>query len=425
VRAVRPLRFRPGTGPAALALALVLTVGGRAEAQPTAEVFHYWTSGGESKAMAVLKRDFEVAGGLWIDSPVAGGGGDAAAAVLRLRLLAGDPPNAVQLKGQNIREWASEGVLVPLDDLATTGGWDDRLPPVLRDVVKYQGHYVAVPVNIHRVNWLWANPKVLARVGVAVPGTWDEFNAAATKLAAAGVIPLAHGGDPWQDAMLFETVAVGIGGAEFYRKALIEHDEPTLRSGTMRRVFDEMRTLSGFVDPNYPGRDWSAATSMVMDGRAAFQINGDWVKGEFLAAGKEPVRDFLCAPAPGEPGYVLNSDSFVMFRSSGADRAEGQKLLAGLLFGPRFQETFNLYKGSIPARLDTPMERFDSCSLRSRRDLEASMADSSLVLSVSNEMALDGATRGAILDVVTEHFNSAMPSAEAMDRLVAAIRLVE
>ena len=30
---------------------------------------------------------------------------------------------------------------------------------------------MAVPVNIHRVDWLWANPQVLAKVGVAPPNS--------------------------------------------------------------------------------------------------------------------------------------------------------------------------------------------------------------------------------------------------------------
>lgn len=416
-----PTRYNRSLGTALGLFALLLT--GSAAAQPTAEVFHYWTSGGESKAAAVLKRDFETAGGVWIDSPVAGGGGDAAAAVLRLRLLAGDPPTVVQLKGQNIRDWASEGVLVPLDGPANAGGWSERLPAAIKDVVTYRGHFVAVPVNIHRVNWLWANPAVLAKAGISLPDTWEAFDAAAAKLSAAGIIPLAHGSTPWQDASLFEAAVLGIGGSAFYRSALIDHDETALRSETMRRVFERMRILSRDVDPGSPGRDWSAATAMVMEGKAAFQIMGDWAKGEFLAAGKEPGRDFLCAPTPGLPGYILNSDSFVMFKSDDPDRAEGQRLLADLLFGARFQETFNLYKGSIPARLDTPLDRFDACALASRHDLEASMAGDSLVPSLANEMVGDGAVRGAILDVVTEHFNTTMSPEEAMDRLVAAMRL--
>ena len=58
----------------------------------------------------------------------------------------------------------------------------------------------------------------------------------------------------------------------------------------------------------FSGRDWNLATSMVMNGEAAFQIMGDWAKGEFLAGGKVPGEDFLCAPAPGN-AFILNTDS--------------------------------------------------------------------------------------------------------------------
>lgn len=74
-----------------------------AHAEPTAEVLHWWTSGGEAKAVAALKEDFEAKGGKWVDSPVAGGGGDAAMTVLRSRVLSGDAPAAVQLKVRRSR----------------------------------------------------------------------------------------------------------------------------------------------------------------------------------------------------------------------------------------------------------------------------------------------------------------------------------
>ena len=48
-----------------------------------------------------------------------------------------------------------------------------------------------------------------------MPRTWDEFNETAEKLKAKGIIPLAHGGQAWQDATVFEAVALGIGGRTF------------------------------------------------------------------------------------------------------------------------------------------------------------------------------------------------------------------
>ncbi|MBO6804126.1 MAG: carbohydrate ABC transporter substrate-binding protein, partial [Thalassospira sp.] len=246
-----------------------------AHAEPTAEVLHWWTSGGEAKAVASLKEDFEANGGTWVDSPVAGGAGDAAMTVLRSRVLSGDAPAAVQLKGPAIQEWAEQGALADLNDVAAAEGWDDVIPAAIQDVMKYEGDYVAVPVNVHRVDWIWANPTLLAKVGAdSAPTTWDEFNALADKLQAAGITPVAHGGQPWQDATVFETVVLGLGGPEFFQSALVDLDEDALNSDTMKAVFDQMRKIRGYVDADFPGRDWNLATAMVMNGEAAMQIMG-------------------------------------------------------------------------------------------------------------------------------------------------------
>ena len=397
-----------------------------AHAEPTAEVLHWWTSGGEAKAVAALKEDFEAKGGKWVDSPVAGGAGDAAMTVLRSRVLSGDAPAAVQLKGPAIQEWAEEGALADLNDVAAAENWDDVIPAAIQDVMKYEGDYVAVPVNIHRVDWIWANPTLLAKVGAdTVPTTWDEFNALADKLQAAGITPVAHGGQPWQDATIFETVVLGLGGPEFYQEALVDLDDDALNSDTMKAVFDQMRKIRGYVDADFPGRDWNLATAMVMNGDAAMQIMGDWAKGEFLAAGKIPGKDFLCAPTPSENGYLFNTDSFAMFNVSGDDKIAGQKLLAELIVGEKFQETFNLLKGSIPARLGVPMDKFDDCAKKSEADLKSAQDAGGFLPSMAHGMALRGHLSGAIVDVVTAHFNSDMTSDEAVSRLVEAVELAK
>ena len=405
----------------ALAVAAFAGVAAPLQAQGTVEVLHWWTSGGEAKAVGELKSAFEAEGGTWIDSPIAGGGGDAAMTALRARVVAGNPPTAVQLKGPGILEWAREGALRDVQEVAEAETWDDVLPTVLADIMKYDGAYVAAPVNIHRVDWIWANPEALEQAGVEeMPTTWEAFNAAAEKLQAAGIVPLAHGGQPWQDATVFETIVLSK-GADFYRAALVELDDAALRSDTMVEVFDQLRTLRGFVDPGFPGRDWNLATAMVIRGEAGFQIMGDWAKGEFLAAGKVPGVDFLCMPTPGD-GYIMNADSFTFFNVSGEENIEGQKMLASRIMSPGFQETFNLAKGSIPARSDVPLDAFDACAQASHDDLLAATAAGTLVPSMAHEMAVSRSIRGEFLDVVTEFFNSDMASDVAAERLADAIR---
>ena len=390
-------------------------------AGPEAEVLHWWTSGGEAKSVAVLQEEFASKGGTWTDMPVAGGGGDAAMTALRARVLSGNAPTAVQLKGPAIQEWYEEGVLADISSVAQANGWADVLPASIAGHMKCEGTWCAAPVNVHRIDWIWANAAILEANGIAMPSTWAEFNAAAEKLQAAGITPLAHGGQAWQDATVFEAVALGVGGAEFFQKAFVELDEATLTSDTMKAVFDQMRTMRGFVDSNFSGRDCNLATAMVMNGEAAFQIMGDWAKGEFLAAGKQPGKDFLCASTPGE-GFLYNVDSFAMFDVAGDDKTAGQLLLAELIVGKNFQKVFNLNKGSIPARTDVALDEFDSCAHTSAKDMADSNAGGSLLPSYAHGMALRGAQSGAITDVVTSHFNSDMSSDDAVQMLLQAVQ---
>lgn len=387
-------------------MALALAAGAAAHAGEV-EVLHYWTSGGEAKAADVLKRAIQERGHRWKDFAVAGGGGDSAMAVLRSRVLAGNPPAAAQIKGPTIQEWARLGVLARLDTLASYEKWDSVLPRVVADAMKYQGSYVAAPVNVHRVNWMWANPEVLRKSGVTEPPkTWDEFFAAADKVAAAGFIPLAHGGQNWQDFTVFEDVLLGVGGTRFYEQAMVELSPAALGSDTMRNVLETFRSLRRYTDKGSPGRDWNLTTAMVMDGRAAFQLMGDWAKGEFLAAGKVPGKDFLCVPAPGTAAsFTFNVDSFAMFQLKSVEAQKAQGYLASALMGPEFQEAFNLAKGSIPVRQNMKLDRFDACAKTSARDFAAAAKGGRLVPSAAHGMAVPPAVEGAIKDIVSRYWN--------------------
>ena len=397
-----------------------LTVAAGAQAAEL-EVLHWWTAGGEAKSAAELKKILEAKGHKWKDFAVAGGGGENAMTVLKSRVVSGNPPAAAQIKGPSIGEWGAEGVLSNLDDVAKAGGWDGLLPPVVSKVMKYDGHYVAVPVNVHRVNWMWANPEVFKKAGVEIPRTWDEFPAAAEKIQKAGFVPVAHGGQPWQDFTVFESIALGVGGADFYRKALVELDQATLKGPTMEKVFTTFATVRKYVDKDSANRVWNQATGMIINGKAAMQFMGDWAKGEFTSAGKVPGKDYVCVAAPGSAeAFTFNIDSLVMFESSG-DVRKGQQDLATAVMSPGFQEVFNLNKGSIPARMNMNLDKFDDCAKLSARDFEAASKRGSLVPSIAHQMAVSAATAGAMQDVVTQFFNSpAMKPKDAAEKLARA-----
>ncbi|HEU0199278.1 MAG TPA: ABC transporter substrate-binding protein [Burkholderiaceae bacterium] len=404
--------------------AALLGLGAAANAQQSVEVLHWWTSGGEARSAAELKKIMQTKGVAWQDFAVAGGGGDAAMTALKARVVSGNPPTAAQIKGPAIQEWGQEGVLAEIDQAARDGKWDELLPPVVANVMKYKGHYVAAPVNVHRVNWLWVNPEVLAKVGAKPPKTWDEFFDAAEKIKKAGLIAIAHGGQPWQDATTFESVVLGVGGADFYNKTLVKLDQAALTSPTMIKVFDTMARIKTYIDKDAPGRDWNLATAMVINGKAGMQFMGDWAKGEFTAANKTPGKDFLCLDAPGTAGaFTFNIDSFAMFKQKDPGAQKAQLTLASAIMSPEFQEVFNLNKGSIPARAGVSRAKFDACAVKSMDDMAASVKSGGLVPSFAHKMAIGSATEGAIVDVVAKFMNSNMTSKQAVEQLARAAKV--
>jgi glucose/mannose transport system substrate-binding protein len=389
------------------------------------EVLHYWTSGGEAKSVAELKKIMQGKGHTWRDFAVAGGGGDSAMTVLKSRVISGNPPSAAQTKGPAIQEWASEGVLANMDTLAKAEKWDELLPKVVADVMKYKGAYVAAPVNVHRVNWMWGSSEALKKAGVAaMPKTWDEFFAAADKLKAVGLIPVAHGGQNWQDFTTFESVVLGVGGPKFYQDALVKLDNSALTSDNMKKSLETFRRIKGYTDPGAPGRDWNLATAMLIQGKAGFQLMGDWAKGEFLAAGKAPGKDFLCSAAPGSANaFTFNVDSFILFKLKDAAAQKAQSDLASSIMSPAFQEVFNLNKGSIPVRAGQPMDKFDDCAKASAKDFVDTAKSGGLVPSAAHGMAIAPATEGAIKDVVSQFWNDDKVSvADAMKKIAAAAK---
>ncbi|MBY5834719.1 carbohydrate ABC transporter substrate-binding protein, partial [Rhizobium leguminosarum] len=335
------------------------------------QMLHWWTSGGEAAALNVLKQDLSKEGFAWKDVPVAGGGGDAAMTALKAMVAAGTYPTASQMLGYTVLDYAQAGVMGDLTETAKKEGWDKSVPAALQKFSVYDGKWVAAPVNVHSVNWLWINKAVMDKIGGTQPKTFDELIALLDKAKAAGVIPLALGGQNWQEATMFDSIVLSTGGPEFYKKAFNDLDEESLKSDTMKKSFDNLATIIKYVDPNFSGRDWNLATAMVIKGDALVQVMGDWAKGEFVAAKKTPDTDFLCYRFPGTDGSVVyNSDMFGMFNVPD-DRKAAQVALATATLSKSFQSAFNVVKGSVPARTDVPDTDFDACGKKGIADLKA------------------------------------------------------
>lgn len=384
------------------------------------EVLHWWTAGGEAAALNVLKDDLSGKGVGWQDMPVAGGGGEAAMTALRARVTSGNAPTAVQMLGFDIKDWANEGALANLNEVAAKEGWDDVVPAALQNFAKHDGNWVSAPVNVHSTNWVWINKSALDATGMTAPTTWDEMVTVMMKMKENGITPLAHGGQAWQDATVFDAVVLSM-GTDFYQKSMIDLDEDALSGPMMVEAFERMATLRSMVDDNFSGRDWNLASAMVINGEAGMQMMGDWAKGEFLKAGLTAEEDFICIRFPGTQGAVtFNSDQFAMFGQGDGDTS-AQMAMAASVMDPGFQSAFNVVKGSVPARTDVPQDDFGYCGKKGMDDLAEANTSGKLFGSMAHGHAAPAAIKNAVYDVVTAHFNGEFDAAEAAEELAAAV----
>jgi glucose/mannose transport system substrate-binding protein len=386
---------------------------GPASAQK-ADVMHWWTSGGESRAVAVFAKEYDARGGTWVDDASVGPQAEHAAALNRI--AGGNPPTAMQWNiGVAVRQLAEQGVLAPLDDLAKKGNWLPNLPPLLVKNMSYNGQVIAVPVDLHGANYQFYSAKIFDELKMQPPKTWDEFFAMAPKIKAAGYIPLAYGANAQQVDWLFEALLAGAGGKDLYRKVWVDHDAKAAGSADMVHVFDLMGKLRQYVDAGSPNRKWNDTLALVETNKAALMIVGDWAKGDFAAAGKKLGTDYGCQMAPGnQDAYVMTVDVFVFPKNSKPDQQAAQDKLAQLMMDPAVQTRFNAFKGALPARLDANIADLDACAQLGQKVMSGGAANQ-----LPNfALAFSPDTQGQIEDLLVNYWaNAAASPADAAKQL--------
>lgn len=326
------------------------------------EVTHWWTSGGEAAAVAELAKAFDASGDKWVDGAIAGGG-DTARPIMISRITGGDPMGATQFNhGQQALELVEAGLMLDLTDVAEAEGWKDKIfPPSLLDSCTVDGRIYCAPVNIHSPEWLWISNKVYEDIGIPVPTNWNEFVASAPQVEAAGKIPLALGGQPWQSNLAFGALTVAVAGLDVWKQVNIEKNMDVAAGPEMAAVFTAAADARKLAAKSTV-QDWNQATNLVITDQAAGQIMGDWAQGEFQVAGEVAGKDYTCLPGLGLNAYLsTGGDAFYFPKLDDPEKEAAQKRLAAQLVSPEVQVAFNLKKGSLPIRGDVDLAAANDC----------------------------------------------------------------
>jgi glucose/mannose transport system substrate-binding protein len=383
------------------------------------EVVHYWTGGSESAAIRIIRRKVEAEGMVWIDTAVQGP--DLAKTAAITRVLGGDPPTVMLwFVGPDLPELYRDEVIRDIQPVAAAGEWDAVLPKEIADRLKVDGKYVAVPVDLHCSNWTFANIGRLHSAGVNLPATWPEVLEACPRLRRSGVIPIAFGGQAWQEGSVFFMILVGVGGADAARRFVVEHDLSVAGGPEMVAAFEIFARLKPFVDPGSPGRSWTDTANLLATNKAALYFSGDWARGALNQAGMRPEQDYACRAAPGNDGIFLATvDAFCMPRTTSAGTRAAQDEFARVTMSPEIQHDFNLVKGGLPVRDDVDLAGYDPCAL-----MAAGLSRGGGQVMPATSMAMTTAMRAAFYDVLHRFWNTdnADPSAAARDMRIAIER---
>jgi len=415
---MNPTRPVPRRLALAAGLALALAASGAQAQANRAEVIHWWTSGGESAAVKELANAYKAAGGTWVDAAIAGG--EQARSTAINRMVGGTPPTAAQFNtSKQFLDLIDQGMLNNVDEVAAKNNWDRILPAPILSSIKIKGHFYAVPVDIHMPAWFWYSKAAFAKAGITgEPKTADELFADLDKLKAAGLVPLAFGGQPWQEKITFYGWLAHVGGKEMYLKLYRDKDAATVMSPAFRDVLASFKRLHNYVDAGSPNRNWNDATAMVISGKAGLQIMGDWAKGEFATAHQTAGKEFGCFAGFGpKSSYIVGGDVFVFPKTADAAQVKSQQLLATVFTAPATQVAFSNRKGSIPIRTDVDLAGLDVCAQQG----VTIMKDASRQLP-SPEMLVSPDLEGALQDVITKFWNTNQTVEDAQKAIVAALK---
>jgi glucose/mannose transport system substrate-binding protein len=349
----------PPTNGATTSPPTLTTIPAVAGGKQTLEIMSYWAEGtgleGLNAMVDIYRKQNPAVEVLKEGTANSGGGGDFD--LILLRLEHEQPPDTWTLHaGKESLTYVIPGQLEPITQLFKEERLDKVMPPLLLEQLNIKGEIYTVPLNIHRSNMLWYNPKVFRANNLKPPHTLDEFYAVAETLKSKGVTPLAIGGG-FEIGHLFESVLLATFGPDDYVR-LMQADPALWFDPRMTAAINTLKKMLDYSNSDRSGLQWGDAAQLVYEGKAGMTIMGDWVEGWYKVGGAHPNVDFGWAAAPGTDGtFMWLSDSFGLAR--GAPHRDAALAWLRTVSSREGQDAFNPLKGSIPARTDADKSLYD------------------------------------------------------------------
>ncbi|GAA2525640.1 extracellular solute-binding protein [Rarobacter incanus] len=385
-----------------------------------AEVFSWWTEGSEKAGLDALVAVFnkQHPNVQFVNATVAGGAGSNATQVLAERLSEYDPPDSFQSHaGAAVVDYVKRGQIEDLSSLYDEWGLRDVFPADLISQLTVRDKIYSIPANIHRANMVWINPDVLKTAGLDPKATYSttaDWIKALEAIKKTGKTPLALG-QSWTQVQLLETTLLADLGVKGYNGLW---DGTTNWGGSqVRASLQNFQKLLELSNSNRDELEWPQALALLKDGKAGFNVMGDWAAAELENDGAKLGSDVLYSPVPGTAGvFDYLADSFTL--PVGAPHPEGSKAWLETVGSLDGQVAFNKAKGSIPARTDADPSEFSEYQQGAIKDFK----DNTIVSSLAHGAAAAPTELDAITAAVADFATQKTDLAAFQKALVAAAK---
>jgi glucose/mannose transport system substrate-binding protein len=326
------------------------------------EIFSWWTGGGEEAGLLAMIKLFNQ---LYpevkvINATVAGGAGTNAKAVLKTRMLGGNPPDSFQVHaGMELTDtYVIPGKMEPITKYLKEWGMYDKFPEDIMKICSYEGEVYSIPVNVHRGNVVFYNTEIAKEIGMTTaPKTWNEFFTLLEKAKKAGYVAISLGDTgKWTATHLFEDIMMSQFGP--YKYNMLWTGEQSFNHVALKEAFDIMKKIVPYFNADHAAGDWQDASRLVFEKKAFCNVMGDWAEGYFKEMGWTPGKEFGWFAVPEtDVAFMIVSDTFGLPKGvPNKDNALKWLKLIGSVEG---QDLFNPLKGSIPARTDADKSKYD------------------------------------------------------------------
>ena len=182
---------------------------------------------------------------------------------------------------------ASQGLLADLDDAVDEYGWDDDLAPSIATTSKYDekgvmgsGSWYGIP-NYGEYVEVFYNKDAFAEQGIAVPTTYDEFEAALQTFADAGITPLAEAGGEYPLGQLFYQLALSKADRSFVDDYQLYEGDVDWQGPELSYAADKLKEYvdNGWISKDVTGIKAEDMGTTFMSGGAPIMVSGSWWAG--------------------------------------------------------------------------------------------------------------------------------------------------